>query len=203
MAWSKIVKDALRRDGAMLDSSPVREDTDIAWEPGPFGWCTVNTDGAVMDTSRRTAAAAGGLVRNADGRCLGAFTANLGCCSITRAEMRGAIIGLQLAWELGQRKVVLQVDSRAAIQLLQEEGVPMHNHAMEVYDFCELLERDWEVSIRHTYREGNHAADFLAGIGHGYPLGRSSIPISDPSLGYFLRYDCMRISETRSIILNN
>ncbi|CAN1149046.1 hypothetical protein LINPERHAP2_LOCUS16805 [Linum perenne] len=96
--------------------------------------------------------------------------------------MRGAIIGLQLAWELGQRKVVLQVDSRAAIQ---------------------LLERDWEVSIRHTYREGNHAADFLAGIGHGYPLGRSSIPISDPSLGYFLRYDCMRISETRSIILNN
>ncbi|CAN1845242.1 hypothetical protein LINPERHAP1_LOCUS37777 [Linum perenne] len=64
--------------------------------------------------------------------------------------MRGAIIGLQLAWELGQRKVVLQVDSRGAIQLLQE---------------------DWEVSIRHACREGNDAVDFLAGIGHGYPLG--------------------------------
>ncbi|CAN1845243.1 hypothetical protein LINPERHAP1_LOCUS37777 [Linum perenne] len=85
--------------------------------------------------------------------------------------MRGAIIGLQLAWELGQRKVVLQVDSRGAIQLLQEEEVLMHNHAMEVYDFRELLERDWEVSIRHACREGNDAVDFLAGIGHGYPLG--------------------------------
>ncbi|CAN1148545.1 Putative ribonuclease H protein At1g65750 [Linum perenne] len=95
--------------------------------------------------------------------------------------MRGAVLGLKLAWELDKRKVVLQVDSLAAIHLLQEK---------------------WEVSVRHTYREGNHAADFLAGIGHGYPLGYSSFPISDPSLGYFLRYDCMRISEPRSIILN-
>ncbi|CAN1148547.1 Putative ribonuclease H protein At1g65750 [Linum perenne] len=147
-------------------------------------------------------AAAGGLVRDANGRCLGAFTANLGTCSITRAEMRGAVLGLKLAWELDKRKVVLQVDSLAAIHLLQEKEDPLHQHAMEVYDFRELLSREWEVSVRHTYREGNHAADFLAGIGHGYPLGYSSFPISDPSLGYFLRYDCMRISEPRSIILN-
>ncbi|CAN1770543.1 hypothetical protein LINPERHAP1_LOCUS11646 [Linum perenne] len=79
----------------------------------------------------------------------------------------------------------------------------MHQHAMEVYEFQELLGRDWEVFIRHTYREGNHAADFLAGIGHIYPFGVNDVPITNASLSYFLRYDCMRISESRTIIMNN
>ncbi|CAN1129678.1 Putative ribonuclease H protein At1g65750 [Linum perenne] len=178
-----------------------RREVEIAWEPGPQDSVTVNTDGAVMMASG--SAAAGGLLRNADGRCLAAFTANLGCCSITRAEMRGAIIGLQTAWKQGHRKIELQMDSQAAIQLLVSTEVPTHQHAMEVYEFQELLSRNWEVSIRHTYREGNHAADFLAGIGHSYPLGVSDIAITNARLGYFLRYDCMGVSEPRTILLNN
>ncbi|CAN1760750.1 hypothetical protein LINPERHAP1_LOCUS7650 [Linum perenne] len=91
------MEEAQKRDGAMLDNTLAREDSDIAWDPGPPDWCMVNTDGAVLVSSISSAAAAGGLIRTADGKCLGAFTANLGCCSITRAEMRGAVLGLQLA----------------------------------------------------------------------------------------------------------
>ncbi|CAN1147309.1 Putative ribonuclease H protein At1g65750 [Linum perenne] len=201
VAWARIVDEALDRDGNLLDLNLQRREVEIAWEPGPQDSVTVNTDGAVMMASG--SAAAGGLLRNADGRCFAAFTANLGCCSITRAEMRGAIIGLQTAWKQGHMKIELQMDSQAAIQLLVSTEEPTHQHAMEVYEFQELLSRNWEVSIRHTYREGNHAADFLAGIGHSYPLGVSDIAITNASLGYFLRYDCMGVSEPRTILLNN
>ncbi|CAN1845162.1 hypothetical protein LINPERHAP1_LOCUS37745 [Linum perenne] len=37
----------------------------------------------------------GGLVRNSSGYCILAFTVNLGSCSITRAELRGILIGLR------------------------------------------------------------------------------------------------------------
>ncbi|CAN1798650.1 hypothetical protein LINPERHAP1_LOCUS21812 [Linum perenne] len=63
-------------------------------------------------------AAAGGLIRDADGRCLAAFTTNLDNYSITRAEMRGAILGLQLAWENDHKKVLLQINSLAAMRFI-------------------------------------------------------------------------------------
>ncbi|CAN1121936.1 Putative ribonuclease H protein At1g65750 [Linum perenne] len=148
-------------------------------------------------------AATGGLIRNADGRCLFAFTMNLGNCSITRAEMMGAIEGLRWSWDAGFRKVILQLDSQAAINLLTTEDVTRTLHALEAASFKELQNRNWEVVIRHTYREGNKAADFLASMGYGYPFGSHNFPTSDCNLGYFLRYDCAGIAEQRSILIND
>ncbi|CAN1192283.1 hypothetical protein LINPERHAP2_LOCUS41473 [Linum perenne] len=59
------------------------------------------------------------------------------------------------------------------------------------------------IQINHTYREGNHAADFLPSTGYDYPLGSHTISISDSKLVYFLRYDCMGISEPRTILIND
>ncbi|CAN1180886.1 Putative ribonuclease H protein At1g65750 [Linum perenne] len=61
------------------------------------------------------------------------------------------------------------------------------------------LIRDWEVTITHVYREGNVAADFLANLGHKYPHGLHLISLPDCNLSYFLRRDCMGISEPRLI----
>ncbi|CAN1175302.1 Putative ribonuclease H protein At1g65750 [Linum perenne] len=107
---------------------------------------------------------------------------NLGLCSITRAELRGAVEGLKRAWEAGYRRIMLRLDSRAAIS---------------------LLTADRDTSHQHTYREGNHAADFLASLGYDYPRGSHTISTTDSNLGYFLRYDCMGISEPRSILIND
>ncbi|CAN1180946.1 Putative ribonuclease H protein At1g65750 [Linum perenne] len=107
---------------------------------------------------------------------------NLGRCSITRAEIRGAVEGLRRAWEAGFRKVALQMDSQAAITLLTSIG---------------------NMTVTHTYREGNHAADYLAGIGYGYPFGSHNFPLVDCNLVYFLRYDCLGITEQRLIGIND
>ncbi|CAN0923796.1 hypothetical protein LINGRAHAP2_LOCUS33762 [Linum grandiflorum] len=42
--------------------------------------------------------------------------------------------------------------------------------------------RAWEIEFIHVYREGNHAADYIAGIGHEMSLSVYNFPISDPLL---------------------
>ncbi|CAN1144586.1 Putative ribonuclease H protein At1g65750 [Linum perenne] len=152
----------------------------ISWKPGSVNWVTVNVDGSVLRGPTR--AAAGGAVRTEDGRAVGAFVANLGSCSVTRAELRGAVLGLELAWSMGYRFVELQLDSRAAIALIQQTGEPSHQHALEVLACQELCRRSWVVKIQHTYREGNKVADFLANRGHEFPFGVFLFPISDCNL---------------------
>ncbi|CAN1169907.1 Putative ribonuclease H protein At1g65750 [Linum perenne] len=178
-----------------------KEVVNIAWDPGPIGWVTVNTDGSVNPQTRK--AAAGGLLRDANGRCFHAFTMNLGVCSITRAELRGAIRGLEIAWDNGFRHVELQIDSMAVVALLNSQAATDHQHGMEIIQFRELRDRDWVLRVKHTYREGNHAADHHASRGYGYPFGSHTISTSCSSLGYFIRLDCIGISESRLVSIND
>ncbi|CAN1160141.1 Putative ribonuclease H protein At1g65750 [Linum perenne] len=69
------------------------------------------------------------------------------------------------------KKLRLQLDSKAAIALLNNGNDTSHQNELEVLQFMDLCQRDWLVEIKHTYREGNHVADFLASIGYGYPFG--------------------------------
>ncbi|CAN1188299.1 Putative ribonuclease H protein At1g65750 [Linum perenne] len=174
-------------------------EADIAWQAGRPGWITLNLDGSVVQ--RR--AAAGGIVRDNEGRGLLAYSMNLGICSITRAELRGALEGIKRAWEAGYQRVEIQSDSKAAIDILiDNSAVISHSHAMEVLEFRDWLRRDWEIKIRHVYREANFAADYLASRGHSLPRGSHYFDLSDSRLAHLIRYDCMGISEPRMILIN-
>ncbi|CAN1121082.1 Putative ribonuclease H protein At1g65750 [Linum perenne] len=104
---------------------------------------------------------------------------NLGICSITRAELRGAMTGLQIAWDRGFRRIIVQLDSRVAVQLLLG---------------------GWMIKVEHIYREGNRAADYLAGIGHALPIGVHDVSSFDPCLSHHLLYDLLGISQTRLVM---
>ncbi|CAN1835895.1 Putative ribonuclease H protein At1g65750 [Linum perenne] len=108
---------------------------------------------------------------------------NLGVDVLTRAELRGAIKGLQMAWEHGFRRVMLQVNSLVVTQLIQGIEHPVHQKAMEVLNIQKLIRQDWEVKIWHRYREANQAVDFLGCIGFHFPIGCHTIPTSNTSLG--------------------
>ncbi|CAN1767634.1 Putative ribonuclease H protein At1g65750 [Linum perenne] len=194
--WSNTVKAALGDTRGQV-VIPTRRNADICWEPGPPSWHILNSDGSVIPQSG--SAAAGGVVRDESGRAVAAYSVNLGRCSITRAELRGILVGLDVVWDIRIRKVAVQVDSKVAISLISEPGEPCHHHAGEVVAIRKLLQRDWEVTISHVYREGNKIADYLASIGHGLPPGTHPISISDCNLGFYLRYGCMGISEPRII----
>ncbi|CAN1147969.1 hypothetical protein LINPERHAP1_LOCUS24474 [Linum perenne] len=89
------VTEAFQREARCFGTPRPKSWVDIAWEPGPTDWVTINTDGSFTPAIRK--ASVGGIIRTSDGRGLVAFTMNLGMCTITRAEIRGAITGLDEA----------------------------------------------------------------------------------------------------------
>lgn len=50
----------------------------------------------------------------------GGFEVNLGSALNIAAELWGIIHGLQLAWEAGHERVIIETDSKAAIMLLNK-----------------------------------------------------------------------------------
>ncbi|CAN1164492.1 hypothetical protein LINPERHAP1_LOCUS26790 [Linum perenne] len=74
---------------------------------------------------------------------------------------------------------------------------------METICFRELRNRDWEVVVQHTYKEGNCSADFLASLGYGYPFGCHTISVMDCNLAYFLHFNCSGITTPRHVIIND
>ncbi|CAN1751223.1 hypothetical protein LINPERHAP1_LOCUS4264 [Linum perenne] len=73
------------------------------------------------------------------------FSANLGKCSITRAEITGIVMGLERAWEAGIRQVEVQTDSMCAIRLLSEADDLNNQHVVWIvplHKTCIILYRD-------------------------------------------------------------
>ncbi|CAN1351644.1 Putative ribonuclease H protein At1g65750 [Linum perenne] len=196
--WVNITTSAYRQV-ADLRNTRTREGTskDISWKVASGSGFTLNTDGSVRRTERK--AATGGCLRDAEGRVIDAFVANLGNCSITRAELTGVVLGLERAWEKGIRKLEVQTDSACAVQLLAEGVSDSHQHGTLVRKFKLLFERDWEVSVKFIYREANHLADYLANKGHEMALGIHTIENSDSGILYWAMYDLVGGSESRRI----
>ena len=77
---------------------------------------------------------------------------NLGVCPITVAEIWGAYY-LFMAWRDGHRRVLLEMDSKAAISIIQRGTDSTHPYAMVVARVQELLQRDWQVFFIIIYIE--------------------------------------------------
>ncbi|CAN1142459.1 Putative ribonuclease H protein At1g65750 [Linum perenne] len=173
--------------------------TDISWQPDPDPWMTMNTDGSVDQHHNATA---GGAIRDASGNCLQAFAMNYGSCSITRAEIRGIVDGLEIAWQAGFRHVAVQTDSKCALQILTNSTDTDHQHAAAILKFQELTKRDWTLKMNHIYREGNALADHLANSAHSMALGLHQIDSSNSAVAYWIAYDRVRSSQPRLVLRN-
>ncbi|CAN1771034.1 Putative ribonuclease H protein At1g65750 [Linum perenne] len=178
-------------------NSSTREVHHVCWNPAPDPWITLNTDGSLMSTG---SAGAGGVLRMNDGQVIHAFSANLGGCSITRAEMRAIVEGTTMAWDLGIRKLAIQTDSIAAVRILQDRSRQDHQHANLARRFQELVGWDWEVSLIHVYRESNFLADSLAAMAHSLPFGTHLVEVHDSVVARWCAYDRLRSSQPRLVL---
>lgn len=82
---------------------------------------------------------------------------------IWNGETTAAIyIGLHAAWDIygGFRRIELESDSKAAIQLIQSNsnGEPGIAHLV-ISSIQILLQRPWQARVTHVYREANRCAD--------------------------------------------
>ncbi|CAN1182063.1 Putative ribonuclease H protein At1g65750 [Linum perenne] len=162
-----------------------------------FSETTLNADGSLK--KQNNSAAAGGVIRDESGRILAAFATNLGVCSITRAELFSAVKCLELAWDKGCCKVMLQLDSKCAVQILSKPADLDHQHASLVARFNELKQRVWDINIQHIFREANFLADYLANSGHLLPFGTHEIATDDPGVNSWCAYDIARTARSRLV----
>jgi ribonuclease HI len=104
----------------------------------------------------------GGLLRNNNGDFLLGFYGAAANPSILLAELMTILHGLQICWDKGFRRIVCFSDSLQTINLIRDGVSVHHRFANEVFSIRQLLDRDWEVVIKHTLRQGNAFEDELA-----------------------------------------
>ena len=92
----------------------------FGWKPPPENAFKLNTDGACKKMNR---AAAGGLIRNANGNQVAGLCANIGISSVTNVELWGLFYGIDLAWKLGVQNLLVEVDSKCTIDLLANTSI--------------------------------------------------------------------------------
>lgn len=129
----------------------------------------VNVDGCAQLNLRN--AADGGLIRNPDGLCLGAFLYRVGNDTALISELCAIFQGLTLSWNSGYRHVQVETDSLSAYTKITGPVTGQESHSSLLSAIQGLLTMDWCSSIHHIYRQANSCADCLASHALSYDLG--------------------------------
>ncbi|KAF7805564.1 fasciclin-like arabinogalactan protein 12 [Senna tora] len=128
-------------------------------------WVSLGVALVATMTGNSSRAACGGVVRDGVGNAIFSFSRNLGCCTITWAELHGIMDGLELLWSRGVRTVEIETDSATATTLIYDNSNGSHPCTQLINRIKLLLSRPWNVSIKHVYRECNKVANFMAKFG--------------------------------------
>ncbi|PKI42247.1 hypothetical protein CRG98_037363 [Punica granatum] len=161
------------QEGWLLSSQVVdgskRKWISIHWVKPLEDFMKLNTDGDVRGSQGVTGA--GGILRNSSGGWIIGFMQSLGVSTVTVAELWGVLTGLELAWNARCRRLIIEMDSMVVLTLVlrQDSCSPCFQPLQR--SIRNLLQRDWEVHIQHTYWEGNPCADWLSKRAIDLPLG--------------------------------
>ncbi|WCJ31853.1 Polynucleotidyl transferase ribonuclease H-like superfamily protein [Euphorbia peplus] len=148
---------------------PSKHECVIGWKLPPVQWVKLNTDGAVKCSHFQASAC--GIIRDCQGSWIYGFARKIGRCSVVKAKLWGIYDGLILAWNLGFIKVQVEVDSLLCVDLLHRQSTLSNDLLTLIVGIRTLQQRNWEISISHTYREGNRGADFMANLAATVELG--------------------------------
>ncbi|KAK7303017.1 hypothetical protein RJT34_13916 [Clitoria ternatea] len=175
----------------------------FTWRCPPNGWVCLNTDGSVFKNHRTRCnrGPCGGLVRDSLGCFLGGFVVNLGATSVILSELWGVVHGLKLAWDLGCKKVKVDIDSGNALGLVRNGPVANDPTFSLVFEINGLVRRDWLVEFSHVFRESNRAADRLAHLGHSHSSELGVKRFSEPpsAITDILRDDLAGVVKQRGV----
>lgn len=145
--------------------SPLRHQTPrfifVVWEPLPFNWVKINTDGSFRDPSH---AGFGGIFRNAMHSFLGAFTRKVTVTNALEAEVYAVIEAIRVAWLKGWKHLWLETDSSLVVHYFNSPNlIPWHFRTS--WANCLHITKQMAFHVSHVYREGNSVADKLANYG--------------------------------------
>ena len=91
------------------------------------------------------------------------FSLHVGLATNNLAELAAIRRGLEMAWDKGIKHLQLELDSKVVLTWLTNPYVNYPTNMMPLICDCRnLLILEWEVHMRHVYREANGCADALA-----------------------------------------
>ncbi|CAJ2627891.1 unnamed protein product [Trifolium pratense] len=151
----------------------------IGWKKPPEGWIKLNSDGACKGNN--DISGCGGLFRNSDGRWIKGYAKKIGSCDSFHAEMWGLYLGLDMAWRDHISHLIVESDSKLLIDMITGNCNIGGVTPILIRRIPNLLALDWQVQIRHTWREGNISADWLANYSISMSSFNCSIIESPPS----------------------
>ncbi|XP_027120510.1 uncharacterized protein [Coffea arabica] len=131
----------------------------ISWMKPPRGSIKLNTDASVTNGLAK----GGGVIRDFEGKMLGAFYKEFGECEVVHAEGLALLTGLQWCVETGLSGILVEVDSLALARLVTSQSVgkwPL----CSVLSQIRLLLGKVNGAISHIYHEANAVADSLAAL---------------------------------------
>ncbi|KAF7835216.1 hypothetical protein G2W53_010075 [Senna tora] len=86
------------------------------------------------------------FIRDALGSWLWSMAKNIGSCSSLEAELWGVLSGLEIAWEKDFKKILVEVDSTVAVDIILN-GCSSNHFCRNLVDRIRvLLGRDWDLS---------------------------------------------------------
>ncbi|KAF2287568.1 hypothetical protein GH714_001338 [Hevea brasiliensis] len=103
----------------------------------------------------------------------------LGYCNSITAELPAVVHGLSLAWELGYRRVCVEIDYKASLELIRGKVISNVRYVNLLSQCKALLAREWQISWAHCFREGNMVADKLVNLAVEADCGKHIL--NDPS----------------------
>jgi len=89
----------------------------------------------------------------------------LGAASILVAEATAMRNGIRAAVQAGFTNIHIEGDNKVLIQEVQGQIQPPWEIHVLVHDIHHYFQSCNHVSVNHTFREGNRAADWLAKLG--------------------------------------
>lgn len=138
----------------------------VRWRTPDSGYVKLNVDGA--SKGKLGDASIGGLVRNHKAEFLVGYAEPIGKTSGFMAECTALKRGLEIVLENGWCNVWLEGDSMSLMEILANRNRTTKSmQYMRVVKDIKLMIPELKYCIvSHIYREGNRAADKLAGMGY-------------------------------------
>lgn len=128
---------------------------------------------------------------------MGGFAGQLGVANNFTAELVALLQGLDFAWSKGVSDIIYYSDYTSVIMAVLQSVAPAHSHAGLICSIQDRLCRPWRVQLRHTLREGNKCANWLAREGVQQLLPLVIVDAPPRALGYLLMADRMRVMYPR------
>ncbi|MBA0634313.1 hypothetical protein Godav_022220 [Gossypium davidsonii] len=143
------------------------------WLRPPCRVVKINTDGAFSMT--RVVASSGVVFRDEKGEWLLGFSRSIGLATVLQSKPWAIYDGLQLNWDRGFHEVIVESDSKEAVELFNNGWDSFYSNWL-VKEIRTLCRQQWLVTVLHISRRANKVADIDAKLALGGQPGLQVFP---------------------------